>query len=244
METKFNEVVTRTSVLEEMNGNYTAERLLRSWHEDFVDEDTSEVVSIERNEIILDRGVLMDNDTLSQVNFYLQSGDIKDVLVSNQKRTGIAVKNSASVYCVTILHGKKKRNYYLYADSVDLALKIINDFLEQKIEGSFSFTSVKEMEYSNLIPLEEDDIDKDFYKIEVDIAYEEDDVFKQTYMLQANDAEEAKEIIIKFISLKMKEENREKPFETTIISAKTVPCNNIIDYQFAKEYFDNDYRSE
>jgi hypothetical protein len=239
METKFNEVVTRTSVLEEMKGNYTAERLLRSWKEDFIDEDTGEVVSIERNEIILDRGVLMDNDVLSQVNFYIQSGDVKDVLISNHKRTGIAVKNSASVYCVTILYGTKKRNYYLYADSVELALKIITDFLEQKIEGSFSFTSVKEMGYSNLIPLQEDDLDKDFYKVEVDIAYEENDPFKQLYILQANDAEEAKEIIIKFISLKMKTENREKPFETTIISARTVPCNNIIDYQFAKEYFEN-----
>lgn len=240
METKYNEVITRTSKIEEMKGNYTAERLLRTWNEDFVDEDTGNVVSIQRNEILLNKGVLLDNDELSQVNFYLQSKDIKDVLISNQKRTGTAVKNTASVYCATILHGKKKRNYYLYADSVDLALKIITDFLEQKIEGSFSFTAVKEMEYSNLIPLEEDDVDKDFYKIEVDVAYDEDDVFKQTYMLQANDAEEAKEIIIKFISLKMKEENREKPFETTIISAKTVPCNNIIDYQFAREYFDND----
>ncbi|TDE53782.1 hypothetical protein [Flavobacterium sp. GT3P67] len=238
--TKFNEIVIRTSVLEEMKGNYTAERLLRTWEEDFVDEDTGNVVTIQRNEILFDRGVLMDNDVLSQINFYLQSGDIKDVLASNQKRTGIAVKNSASVYCVTILQGTKKRNYYLYANSVDLALNIITDFLEQKIEGSFSFTSVKEMGFSNLIPLEDDDLDKDFYKIEVEIAYEEDDPFKQVYILQANDAEEAKEIIIKFISLKMKEEKREKPFETTIVSARTVPCNNIIDYQFAKEYFDND----
>lgn len=240
LETKFNEVVIRTSVLEEMKGNYTAERILRSWDEDFVDEDNGEVVTIQRNEILFDRGVLMDNDVLSQINFYIQSGDIKDVLASNQKRTGLSVKNYASVYCVTILQGTKKRNYYLYATSVDLALKIITDFLEQKIEGSFSYTSVKEMGYSNLIPLEEDDLDKDFYKIEVEVAYEEDEPFKQVYMLQANDAEEAKEIIIKFISLKMKEENREKPFETTIISAKTVPCNNIIDYQFAKDYFDND----
>jgi hypothetical protein len=239
LETKFNEVVIRTSVLAEMKGNYTAERLLRTWDEDFVDEDTGNVVTIQRNEILFDRGVLIDNDVLTQINFYLQSGDIKDVLASNQKRTGIAVKNPASVYCVTILHGNKKRNYYLYANSVDLALNIITDFLEQKKEGSFSFTSVKEMGYSNLIPLEDDELDKDFYKIEVEIAYEEDEPFKQVYMLQSNDAEEAKEIIIKFISLKMKEENREKPFETTIISAKTVPCNNIIDYQFAKEYFDN-----
>ncbi|MNU02433.1 hypothetical protein D3C72_2461360 [compost metagenome] len=59
-------------------------------------------------------------------------------------------------------------------------------------------------------------------------------------MLKANDAEEAKELIIKYISLKMKEENKERPFETTILSAQTIPCNNIIDYHFVKEYFDNE----
>jgi hypothetical protein len=35
-----------------------AARVLNTWHEDFVDEDTGEVVSIERNEIILDRDTL------------------------------------------------------------------------------------------------------------------------------------------------------------------------------------------
>lgn len=240
METKFNEVVTRTSVLEEMAGKYFAERVLRTWDEDFVDEDTGNVVTIQRNEILFNRGIAIDNDVLTQVNFYLQSGDIKDVLVSNQKRTGIAVKSSASVYCVTILNGNKKRNYYLYANSVELALKILNDFLEQKVEGGFSFISAKEIGYSNLIPLaEDDDLEKDFYKVEVDISYEEDDPFQQVYILQANDAEEAKETIVRFISLKMQEENRVRPFETTIVSARTIPCNTIVDYHFVKEYFDN-----
>ena len=35
-----------------------AARVLKTWHEDFVDEDTGEVISIERNEIIIDRDTL------------------------------------------------------------------------------------------------------------------------------------------------------------------------------------------
>lgn len=241
METKFNEVVTRTSVLEEMAGKYFAEKLLRTWDEDFVDEDTGNVISIQRNELLFNRGVEIDNNILTQINFYLQSKDIKDVLVSNQKRTGIAVKGYSSVYCVSVLNAGKKRNYYLYANAVDLALKILTDFLEQKIEGSFSFVSIKEIGYSNLIPLVEgeDFVNKEFYKIEVEIAYEESEPFEQVYILQATDAEEAKETIIKFISLKMQEENRVRPFETTMLSARTIPCNTIVDYHFVKEYFDN-----
>ncbi|WP_035647376.1 hypothetical protein [Flavobacterium sp. ASV13] len=239
METKFNEVVVRTAVLDEMKEKYFAERLLRTWTEDFVDEDSGSIVPIQRNEILFNRGVLIDSKVLSELNFYLQSGDIIDVLVSNQKRTGIPVKGSTSVYCVTVLDGGKKRNYYLYANSVDLAMKIITDFLEQKVEGSFSFVAIKEVGYSNLIPLEDDDVDKDFYKVEIELAYEEDEPYNQVYILQAHDAEDAKDLIIKFISLKQIEENKEKPFETTIVSARTIPCNNIVDYHFVKEYYDN-----
>jgi len=240
IETKLNEGIIRTSSLEEMKGNYLAERLLRTWKEDFVDEDNGEVVTIERNEILFDKGTLLDNDVLAEVNFYLQSGDVKDLLVSNHKRTGTAVKSQASVYNATILNGKKKSNYYLYSDSIDLALKVMTDFLEQKIKGSFSFISIKELGYSNLIPAAEEDAEKDVYKVEIEVIFEGDDEVKRVYMLKANDAEEAKELIIKWISLKMKEENKERPFETTILSAQTIPCNNIIDYHFVKEYFDNE----
>jgi len=243
METKFNETTFRTSVLEEMKGNYLAERVLRVWSEDFVDEDTSEVVTISRNEILFEKGGLLDNNLLSELNFYLQSGDVKDVLVSNHQRSGIAVKNSTSVYCVVIRDGKKKRNYYLYANSVTMAMDVITDFLEQKIKGYFSFVAVRELEYSNLIPAEEEaedvELDKDFYKVELEITYEDSESFEQVYILQAVNAEEAKENIIRFISLKMKEEDREKLFETVILSAKTIPCNNIVDYCFVKEYFEN-----
>lgn len=240
MQTKFSEVVVRTSVLEEMVGKYFAERVLRTWKEDFVDEGTSEVISMTRNEVLFYRGVEIDNHVLSQINFWIQSGDIKDVLVSNQKRTGVSVKTSSSVYCVTVLSSGKKRNYYLYANSVEMATKIMNDFLEQKIEGGFSFVAAKEIGYSNLIPLvDEDASDLDFYKVEVDVSYEEDEPFNQVYILQANDAEDAKEIIIKFISLRMEKENNVRPFEVTILSARTIPCNNIVDYDFVKEYFDN-----
>jgi hypothetical protein len=40
---------------------------LNTWHEDFVDEDTGEVVSIERNEIILDRDTIIDKDNVEEI---------------------------------------------------------------------------------------------------------------------------------------------------------------------------------
>ena len=41
-----------------------AARVLKSWVEDFVDEDTGEVVSIERNEVVLDRESIINDDAM------------------------------------------------------------------------------------------------------------------------------------------------------------------------------------
>ena len=48
-------------------GRKLAARVLKSWTEDFVDEDTGEVVSIERNEIILERDTVIDEDSFERI---------------------------------------------------------------------------------------------------------------------------------------------------------------------------------
>ena len=53
--------VTREN-LKKYAGRKLAARVLKSWVEDFVDEDTGEVVSIERNEVVLDRESIIDDD--------------------------------------------------------------------------------------------------------------------------------------------------------------------------------------
>ena len=44
-----------------------AARVLKSWREDFVDEDTGEVVSIERNEVILERDTVLEKEHLDMI---------------------------------------------------------------------------------------------------------------------------------------------------------------------------------
>ena len=58
--------VTKTG-LKKVIGRKLAARLLKTWHEDFVDEDTGEVVSIERNEIILDRDTVIEKDHIEDI---------------------------------------------------------------------------------------------------------------------------------------------------------------------------------
>ena len=65
-------------------GRKLAARVLKSWTEDFVDEDTGEVVTIERNEIILERDVVLDETNIQAViasdaeTVILQKDDIEE----------------------------------------------------------------------------------------------------------------------------------------------------------------------
>ena len=61
------EVKVSKSGLKKYIGRKLAARVLNSWFEDFVDEDTGEVVSIERNEIILDREVIIDKENIAEI---------------------------------------------------------------------------------------------------------------------------------------------------------------------------------
>jgi DNA-directed RNA polymerase subunit beta len=61
------EVPATREALEGAIGRKLAARVLRSWAEDFVDEDTGEVVTIERNEIILERDIILDEDNIEMI---------------------------------------------------------------------------------------------------------------------------------------------------------------------------------
>ena len=65
------EVKVSKSGLKKVIGRKLAARVLNTWHEDFVDEDTGEVVSIERNEIVLDRDTIIDKENSLEI---LESG--------------------------------------------------------------------------------------------------------------------------------------------------------------------------
>jgi len=55
----------------EAKGRKLAARVLKSWVEDFVDEDTGEVVTIERNEVLVDREEVLDDNNIERI---LESG--------------------------------------------------------------------------------------------------------------------------------------------------------------------------
>ena len=67
--------------LKKVVGRKLAARVLKTWTEDFVDEDTGEVVSIERNEVIIDRETVIEEDHIDEI---IDSG-VQNILVHKEE---------------------------------------------------------------------------------------------------------------------------------------------------------------
>ncbi len=65
------EIKVNKTNLKKIQGRKLAARVLKSWMEDFVDEDTGEVTSIERNEIIIERETIIEQEQIDEI---LESG--------------------------------------------------------------------------------------------------------------------------------------------------------------------------
>jgi DNA-directed RNA polymerase subunit beta len=79
-----NEVKTDKKTLASCIGKRLAARVLRTWVEDFVDEDTGEVVSIERNEIVLERDSVLDETNIAMI----LEMDVKSIFIQKEEVSG------------------------------------------------------------------------------------------------------------------------------------------------------------
>ena len=80
------EVKVSKAGLKRVVGRKLAARVLRTWIEDFVDEDTGEVVSIERNEVILERDTTIGED---HIDIIVDAG-VKSIILSTETNSNIS----------------------------------------------------------------------------------------------------------------------------------------------------------
>ncbi|MGC4130313.1 MAG: DNA-directed RNA polymerase subunit beta [Bergeyella sp.] len=81
------EVKVSKASLKKVEGRTLAARVLNTWFEDFVDEDTGEVVSIERNEIILDRETVLEKEHIDMI---LDAG-VKSILIHKENSNEFSI---------------------------------------------------------------------------------------------------------------------------------------------------------
>lgn len=224
VETKKNEVREITSDISRMKGKYLVYDLKRSWREDFLDEGSGEVVSIERKELIYERGTLLQAEELSRIQFFMNEGSISEVEVSNQKRMSYEFKNTYIYpYMAQVDVENKKKKFLMLASSVDNALEIVKDYVELNYTGRYQVSMVKEYENHIIIvdtmfkkPL--DDVTKLALDEELYSREERDQILKGD--------DESKPDTLKFYKIKARvsfsdDENKDEIFQSFIVNTYT-----------------------
>ncbi|HPR60329.1 MAG TPA: DNA-directed RNA polymerase subunit beta, partial [Prolixibacteraceae bacterium] len=91
------EIKVSKSGLKKYVGRKLAARVLKSWVEDFVDEDTGEVVSIERNEVVIDRETVLENEHI-------------DMIIDSEAKTILLHKEEASIQDFAIIYNTLQKD--------------------------------------------------------------------------------------------------------------------------------------
>jgi len=259
IETRKDEVRQTTTLPKEMLGKFLAKRVIKGWTEDFVDDGTGEVVTIERNEVLFDRGMLLDKESISKIQFYLEAGDIQNVEVSNQRRLGYIIQNNHLFPWTAIIRsGKKKKRFLLYADSAEMVIEVIKDYVELNFQESFYICQIKDFgsciilkdtlkkyQKDDLIALEqlgidlgseEEEVEGKFYQIDVSVITE-DMSYQETFIIETKDVDKAMIVIRGYIEKQAKEAKNDVEIkEVKLEGAKGITVDEFIDREFSLAY--------
>ena len=135
--------VVETNNPDEMLHKYLAENAVKTWTENFIDQDTGEKVPVERHEVIFERGTYIDESLLPKIMFSIQSEELKTVKVCENmplaKRHNMQVRR----YIVKLSDGLHNCNVYTTrAKTPEDAAQMVCDFYTiyglPTLSGNFS----------------------------------------------------------------------------------------------------------
>ena len=135
--------VTETNKPEEIFHKYLAENAVKTWTENFIDQDTGEKVPVERHEVIFDRGTYIDESLLPKIMFSIQSEELKTVKVCENKPLAKRHNMQVRRYIVKLSNGLGKSNIYTTrARTPEDAAQMVCDFYTiyglPTLSGNFS----------------------------------------------------------------------------------------------------------
>ena len=130
------EVKVNKKNLKECYGRVLAASVMRSWYEDYADEDTGEVVSLERNEVIINRGEIVSEENADDI---LDSG-VATILLSKDEESARNYSIIFNTLAKDSSNSEKEAIYYIYrqlrnadpADEASAREVIMNLFFSDK----------------------------------------------------------------------------------------------------------------
>lgn len=240
-----------TDDIKMMKDLYVKENIVKKWTENFVDEDTGEVVEIERNEILLARGTLIQGDELQTIMFYKEAGDIDNVEVSNQRRKAHEVGYKClQAWKVKVKQIDKSVSIILYAYTLANAYHILNDYLEQLFDSDYNILSI--VSIGRIVVLDDNFIDinektdsgnkekeKKFYDIEVVVKGDGYDLQTIRYIVNTYNSERAQFVIQ--CDLNRRKTDDKAKFDIMIEKINPMPSLVYIPRSFSEEYNNEEF---
>ncbi len=104
------EIKVSKASLKKVEGRKLAARVLKAWVEDFVDEDTGEVVSIERHEVVIDRETILEK---SHIDMILESG-VQTILLHKEDQNLSDYEIIYNTLQKDSSNSEKEAVYYIY----------------------------------------------------------------------------------------------------------------------------------
>lgn len=188
---------------ENCEGNFLGADAKREYIEDFIDDDTGEVVSIERFEIIASKGVFINSITKR----LLIDNNINEVIVSDMELTGDHIPEISLFEVHTIITNRDKKSTCIFitiASTLSQAEELLIDHLEQHAHGYYKITKICSVKYDKILKVDYNDIkrlkDKDFKWFKSVIQFDSDNPYKQTLLIQSSDLRNIQNIISKFVN--------------------------------------------
>lgn len=260
------DVVTfRTSDPKKMLGKYMPKHAVQTWTEDFIDEDTGETVSVERNQIVVGRGYI-SQEKLAEIQFAIQAGDIQDVEVSEEDVRDMTLYTPdyltnfmVEIPILSDAGSITKNHFAVRAQTIPQAIQIAAEFgqMYRGFEGSIRATRVVTIDAdivpddhacipeSNRKPADER---KDYFKVQVRTEYIYIDQklkkFDTYYIVAANDVGQAKERIALLLDIMKAEQEKEQGIKvennrrTTIRKAIPFEVDCIVPKEFSDLFYE------
>lgn len=175
--------VTETSDPKEMVGKYLAERPKKTWTEKFTDEETGEVTTVERCEVVFTWNGKLTKTAVSKIMFFIETGEIQSVKVCDMAFPDFQYEpmSGLGVYTVGLYNNGDDKRYCVRAKCTEDAIQMVLEYgaVYRGLTGYVFVHSVK----IEGICVEDDSGMKwdDFYQDDDD---EEDDDWKSYYRVK------------------------------------------------------------
>ena len=193
------------------------------------------------------QGYELSQDDISKLLFLFQTGDIKEIHLSNQQRYAQVAGKGMTLWVVKA-NGVKNVQIMLKAKTASIAYDVAKDYIELNYKGTFVIQGIKT--FADSIVLEPDEnetnisVDRYWYRLTVEEWFENNYSYKleHSFVVYAENVDAAKMLIDRYEAKIKAEKKFLEPIILKIKTASIISCDVVVPSDFCQAY--NEYKEE